>query len=75
MVNLEILEQMFVDNQILSTAEHKNIIDKIEHIEERFSEKIDSLEESSKEFQTYKNYGIGIFSLITFIAAIYVFFV
>lgn len=64
----EHIEQRFRDNEKLSSTEHKLILNKIDNIDKRFSEKIGLLEKSSKEFQTYKNYIIGIVILISFVA-------
>ena len=64
----EHIEQRFKDNEKLSSTEHKLILNKIDNIDKRFSEKIGILEKSSKEFQTYKNYIIGIVILISFVA-------
>lgn len=66
MTSLETLQQMFHDNEKLSSSEHKNIVDKIEHIEKQFGAKIVVLEASAKEFQSWKNYIIGIVALISF---------
>jgi len=68
MMSLETLAQMFEDNKKLSTLEHTIILNKIDHIEKRFGDKIVILEKSSNEFQTYKNYIIGIVILISFVA-------
>ena len=65
------MDQRFIDNEKLSTAQHQNIIDKID----RFSERVSCVEKSSEEFQTFKKYGTGITSFILFIAAIYIFFI
>lgn len=69
MMSLEAhIEQRFKDNEKLSSTEHKLILNKIDNIDKRFGEKIVLLEKSAKEFQTYKNYIIGIVILISFVA-------
>jgi hypothetical protein len=76
MASLETLEQRLNDNEKLSTTEHKIIIEKIEHIEQRFSEKIIVLEKSSDEFQVWKSYSIAVVAIITFAVplALYILF-
>jgi hypothetical protein len=68
--SLETLQQMFEDNKILSTTEHNAIINRIDNIDKKFSEKICDLEKSSDEFQAWKSYAIAIVALISFFVPI-----
>ena len=77
MASIETLEQMFRDNKELSIIQHQSIIEKIDNIsheviklEKKFDCKIVELEESSKEFQSWKNYVIAIIVIIGFITPV-----
>ena len=77
MVDLEqMINQRFIDNEKLSTAQHKLIFEKIDNIDTRFTEKIEKLEKSSNEFQKWKHYIIAVVAIISLaipIAADYIF--
>ncbi len=77
MASLETIEQMFSDGKELSITQHNVLLekisgvsDKVDHIEKKFDMKIDELEKSSNEFQTWKNYIIAIIILIGFVTPV-----
>lgn len=75
MASLETIEQMFHDNRRLSEVEHNAILSKIQHFEERFSEKIciqdekiKELEEGYDEFKAWKSYAIVVVAFLSLFA-------
>lgn len=60
------LEQRFIDNEKLSTAQHQNIVDKIQNLEKNLTPRISALETTSEEWKSYKSYIIMIVALISF---------
>ncbi len=70
MPSFETLEQLIHDNEKLTTIQHEYILDRIERLEKKFDEKIVVLDKGNYEFQTWKNYIIGVVAVVSIIISL-----
>jgi len=70
MSSLETLEQLIHDNEKLTTMQHEHILDRIDRLEKKFDEKIVILDKGNYEFQAWKNYIVGVVTIVSIMVSL-----